>query len=165
MKCPKCGVDLLPTIRHKLKINYCQSCKGLWLEHDELEELEDEVFDFGDRWKGTLVFSSAATTHKCPECSALLQRFRYRFYDLYMEFCPNQHGYWLDDDEDTRVLELMKTVRWRAAGQFRTALHPTASTGRGCAKAIANMPAIAIASVGAETSSVADTSPREARSS
>ncbi len=25
-----------------------------------------------------------------------------------MEFCPNQHGYWLEDDEDTRVLELMK---------------------------------------------------------
>jgi Zn-finger nucleic acid-binding protein len=25
-----------------------------------------------------------------------------------MEFCENQHGYWLDDDEDTRVLELMK---------------------------------------------------------
>jgi Zn-finger nucleic acid-binding protein len=32
----------------------------------------------------------------------------YRFYDLEMEFCPNQHGYWLDHDEDTRVLELMK---------------------------------------------------------
>ena len=25
-----------------------------------------------------------------------------------MEFCPNQHGYWLDVDEDTRVLELMQ---------------------------------------------------------
>ena len=24
-------------------------------------------------------------------------------------FCPNQHGYWLDKDEDTRVLELMRT--------------------------------------------------------
>src|SRR5689334_21845731 len=45
---------------------------------------------------------------KCPECNALLRRFRYRFYDLEMELCENQHGYWLDDDEDTRVLELMK---------------------------------------------------------
>jgi Zn-finger nucleic acid-binding protein len=80
----------------------------MWLEHDELQQLEDEVFDFGDRWKGTLVFSSASTTHKCPECIALLQRFRYRFYDLEMEFCPNRHGYWLEHDEDTRVLELMK---------------------------------------------------------
>ena len=108
MKCPRCAVELVPTMRHKLKVNSCPSCKGMWLEHDELEELEDEVFDFGDRWKGTLVFSSTPTTHPCPECAAALQRFRYRFYDLEMEFCPNRHGYWLDDDEDTRVLELMK---------------------------------------------------------
>lgn len=108
MKCPRCGVDLQPAERHKLQLNLCPSCKGMWLEHDELDQLEDEVFDFGDRWKGTLVFSSTATSDKCPECTASLQRFRYRFYDLEMEFCPNQHGYWLEDDEDTRVLELMK---------------------------------------------------------
>ena len=80
----------------------------MWLEYQELEQLEDEVFDFGEAAKGTLVFSSTPTTAKCPECSALLKRFRYRFYDLEMEFCENQHGYWLEDDEDTRVLELMK---------------------------------------------------------
>jgi Zn-finger nucleic acid-binding protein len=108
MKCPKCSVDLQPTIRHKIQVNYCQSCKGMWLEHDELEVLEDEVFDFGDRWKGTLVFSSTSTTDKCPECAAFLQRFRYRLYDIDMDFCPNQHGYWLDEDEDSKVLELMK---------------------------------------------------------
>ena len=108
MKCPRCGVDLQPAERHKLKVNYCQSCKGMWLEHDELEQLEDEVFDFGERWKGTLVPSATPTSAKCPECSACLQRFHYRFYDLQMEFCPNQHGYWLEDDEDTKVLELMK---------------------------------------------------------
>jgi len=108
LKCPKCNSDLMPTIRHKIEVNYCQSCKGMWLEHQELEQLEDEVFDFGEHAKGTLVFSSTPTTDKCPECSALLKRFRYRLYDLEMEFCENQHGYWLDDDEDTRVLELMK---------------------------------------------------------
>jgi Zn-finger nucleic acid-binding protein len=108
MKCPRCNVDLVPTTRYKLKVNICQSCKGMWFEHDELQELEDEVFDFGDRWKGTLAFGSQATTDKCPECAAALQRFSYRFYDLEMEFCPNQHGYWLEAGEDTRVLELMK---------------------------------------------------------
>ncbi len=108
MKCPKCGVDLLPTERHKLKVNYCQSCKGMWFEQVELGELEDEVFDFGDRWKGSLFLNSSPTTDQCPECAERLQRFQYRFYDLEMEVCPNQHGYWLEADEDTRVLELMK---------------------------------------------------------
>lgn len=80
----------------------------MWLEYKELEQLEDEVFDFGEAAKGTLAFSSTPTTAKCPECAALLKRFKYRFYDLEMDLCPNQHGFWLDNDEDTRVLELMK---------------------------------------------------------
>lgn len=80
----------------------------MWLENQELEQLEDEVFDLGEHAKGTLIFSSTPTTHKCPECSANLKRFRYRAFDLEMEFCENQHGYWLDEDEDTRVIELMQ---------------------------------------------------------
>ena len=108
MKCPKCNIELVPAVRHKLPVYLCPSCKGMWLEQPELAQLEDEVFDFGDRWKGTLVFGSTATTDHCPVCAALLRRFKYRFYDLEMEFCPNGHGYWLEADEDTRVLELMK---------------------------------------------------------
>lgn len=108
MKCPKCKTDLEPTIRHKLEINYCPSCKGMWLERAELGQLEDEVFDFGEHAKGTLVFDSTPTADQCPECDSTLRSFRYRFYDLVMELCPQQHGYWLTDDEDTRVLELMK---------------------------------------------------------
>jgi len=108
LKCPKCNADLVPAVRHKINVNYCQSCKGMWLERQDLGKLEDEVFDYGDDAKGTLAFSSTPTTAKCPECNAPLKRFKYRFYDLEMEVCENQHGYWLDEDEDTRVLQLMK---------------------------------------------------------
>ena len=108
MKCPRCGSDLVPATRHKIGVNYCQSCKGMWLESRELEQLENEAFDFGEHAKGTLISGAAPTADKCPECNALLTRFRYRFYDLTMELCEHQHGYWLDPDEDTRVLELMK---------------------------------------------------------
>jgi Zn-finger nucleic acid-binding protein len=37
-----------------------------------------------------------------------MKTFQYRFYDLELDFCDEQHGYWLDTDEDKRVLELMK---------------------------------------------------------
>jgi Zn-finger nucleic acid-binding protein len=37
-----------------------------------------------------------------------MSTFEYREYGLELEFCPDQHGYWLDADEDKRVLELMK---------------------------------------------------------
>ena len=107
MKCPKCNTDLVQTKRHKIDVNYCASCRGMWLDCKELEQLEDEVFDFGDDKKGTLVFKSVPTTAQCPQCSQFLKRFQYRLYDLELEFCENGHGYWLDEDEDTRVLELM----------------------------------------------------------
>lgn len=108
VKCPKCNVDLVSTARHKITVQACPSCKGMWFEQQELGQLEDEAFDFGEHAKGTLVPSSSPTTLKCPQCAAALRRFQYRFYDLEMEFCENQHGYWLEDDEDTRVLELMR---------------------------------------------------------
>lgn len=108
VKCPQCNVDLVSSARHKITVQACPSCKGMWFACQELEELEDEAFDFGEHAKGTLVPSSTPTTLKCPECSAPLNRFQYRFYDLQMEFCENQHGYWLEDDEDTRVLVLMR---------------------------------------------------------
>jgi uncharacterized protein len=111
LKCPKCDVDLVPTVRYKLTVNACPSCKGMWFEHQELGQLEDEVFDFGDHAKGTLVVDSTPTTHKCPECARLMNKFRYRFYDLEMELCQSEHGYWLEYGEDTRVLELMKQER------------------------------------------------------
>jgi Zn-finger nucleic acid-binding protein len=37
-----------------------------------------------------------------------MRRFQYRAYDLEMDFCEDGHGYWLDDEGDKRVLELMK---------------------------------------------------------
>jgi Zn-finger nucleic acid-binding protein len=108
MKCPNCNTDLVQTKRNGIDVEYCQSCKGMWLSRQELEQLEDEVFDFGDDKKSSLIFSSSATTLKCPQCGKLMRRFQYRFYDLEMDFCEDGHGYWLNKDEDKRVLELMK---------------------------------------------------------
>jgi Zn-finger nucleic acid-binding protein len=101
----------------------------MWLEAQELSELEDEAFDLGEHAKGTLALTSTATTAKCPECSAQLRRFSYRFFDLQLEFCPNQHGYWLDENEDDRVLALMKQEerdakrKGLAEAQWTTTLH------------------------------------------
>jgi Zn-finger nucleic acid-binding protein len=108
MRCPNCNTDLAQTKHSGVDVEFCQSCKGMWLSCRELEQLEDEVFDFGDDEKGSLIFSSTATTRACPQCDKPMRRFRYRLYDLEMDFCEDGHGYWLDEDEDKRVLEIMK---------------------------------------------------------
>ena len=34
--------------------------------------------------------------------------FNYRAFNLELDFCPNEHGFWLDSGEEKRVLEIMK---------------------------------------------------------
>lgn len=108
MKCPNCDNDLVQTKRDRIEVEYCPSCRGMWLSRQELQELEDEAFDLGEDEKGTLIFSATATIRKCPQCGKLMKRFEYRLYDLEMDFCEDGHGFWLDADEDQRVLDVMK---------------------------------------------------------
>ncbi len=108
MKCPNDNTDLEPVRRDGLDLESCPQCKGMWLSRQELEQLEDKAFHLGDDEKGTLVASPQAATRTCPQCGKLMKSFDYRFYDLQLDFCEDGHGYWLDADEDKRVLELMK---------------------------------------------------------
>lgn len=39
MKCPNCNETLLITERHKVEIDYCPSCRGVWLDRGELDKL------------------------------------------------------------------------------------------------------------------------------
>ncbi len=107
MKCPDCNTDLVQGKRDGVEMEICSTCKGMWLNNQELAQLEDEVFDFGDDEKGSLMFGTTPTIRKCPQCEKLMKRFQYRLYDLEMDFCEDQHGYWLEADEDKRVLELV----------------------------------------------------------
>ena len=108
MNCPNCGTELAPARRHGIDVETCPSCKGLWLNAKELDQLEDEAFDLGDAEKGTLVFAAEPSDRGCPECGQPLQGFQYRLYDLPLEFCAQGHGYFLDAGEDDRVLALMR---------------------------------------------------------
>lgn len=108
MKCPVCNTSLVQTKRSGVQMEICPSCQGMWLTRQELTALEDEIFDFGDDEKGSLMLGSEPTMLKCPQCGKALKSFQYRLYDLDMDFCEDGHGFWLTADEDKRVLDLMK---------------------------------------------------------
>jgi Zn-finger nucleic acid-binding protein len=65
------------------------------------------------------VENAAKTEHPCPVCSANLTEFTYRFQDLRIEACPNQHGFWLDQDEDARILDVMNKEQLDSARAIR----------------------------------------------
>ena len=107
MNCPRCDALLSGDKTKNILVDRCPECKGLWLDYDELDELEDVVLD-DDPAKGSLLFRSYQGSLQCPVCQSTMEMFHYRAYDLELDMCPNEHGFWLDGGEEKRVLGIMK---------------------------------------------------------
>ncbi|WP_312790430.1 zf-TFIIB domain-containing protein [Sphingobacterium sp.] len=43
MKCPNCNETLLMTERHRIEIDYCPNCRGVWLDKGELDKLLEQA--------------------------------------------------------------------------------------------------------------------------
>ena len=106
MNCPRCHATLSVEKYKDVEVDRCPICNGMWLEYYELDQLEDVKMD-DDDVKGSLMFRSYQGDLHCPTCESGMQMFHYRAYDLELDFCPNEHGFWLDSGEEKRVLELM----------------------------------------------------------
>ncbi|MCC7117783.1 MAG: zf-TFIIB domain-containing protein [Anaerolineales bacterium] len=109
MNCPKCNNELIQKFyKGLLEVDACPNCRGLWLDAQELDRLEDLAFDEDER-KGSLIHFQQPTEFLCPHCASPLVEFQYRLYDLRLEYCAeNAHGFWLDGGEEERVLALMQ---------------------------------------------------------
>jgi len=107
MNCPKCGTLLVKkSYKGLMEVDCCPNCRGMWLDFEELDRLEDVAFD-QDELKGSLVHLEGKTKFPCPHCGGHLREFQYRLYDLKLDYCDNEHGFWLDAGEDVRVMDIM----------------------------------------------------------
>lgn len=107
MRCPNCSHNLQIANYKGIEVNQCQNCGGVWFDFKELDDLEDTVLS-DDESKGTLVWDKKPSDKKCPICSKKMVGFNYRLNNLYLEYCEDMHGYWLDRGEEERVVEEMK---------------------------------------------------------
>ncbi len=107
MDCPKCGSNLKMTKYKGIEVDKCESCEGMWLDYPELDELEDTVLD-ADEQKGSMITRPGESEFKCPKCLGPMQQFRYRYDEILLEVCAEEHGFWLDKGEEKRVLETME---------------------------------------------------------
>jgi Zn-finger nucleic acid-binding protein len=108
MKCPKDGTELVEkSYKRGLIVDECPQCNGMWLDANELDELEDQKYN-EDEYKGSLVHREVLTKYPCPHCGQPLHEFQYRLRSLMLDYClENGHGFWLDSGESERVLQLM----------------------------------------------------------
>ena len=107
MKCPRCGAPLDVTDYKSVEVDRCPNCHGMWLDYHEMDDLEDQTFA-DDRLKGMMMYAVRDGDISCPKCDSTMKVFNYRAYDLPIDLCPNDHGFWLDQGEAEQVEQLMK---------------------------------------------------------
>jgi len=107
LNCPRCSKQLRVEKHKGIEVDRCPSCEGMWLDYHELDQLEDTVMD-DDRGKGTMFFKAQGGELTCPRCAGPMSWFRYRHYNVELDFCEAEHGFWLDKGEESRVLEIME---------------------------------------------------------
>ena len=48
MKCPRCQTELMISDRQGIEIDFCQQCRGVWLDRGELDKIIERASRFGD---------------------------------------------------------------------------------------------------------------------
>ena len=46
MKCPTCAIDLVMSERSGIEIDYCPTCRGVWLDRGELDKIIERSQSF-----------------------------------------------------------------------------------------------------------------------
>jgi len=108
MKCPRDNTDLVIEHHHGIEVDHCPSCNGRWLDHHELDRLEATVQSTEAERLATIQYSRRESELNCPVCSKQMTAFNYRAYDLELDTCDEQHGFWLDAGEDSRVRDIVE---------------------------------------------------------
>jgi len=111
--CPKCDVPLFILHYKDIEVDFCDRCRGLWLDAGELEALlqrtgakaDDPLLKFqrqsGIRPKGR--------PHLCPRCDTPLHEIQVEHAGaptLTLDKCPRGHGLWFDADELRQLLTM-----------------------------------------------------------
>jgi Zn-finger nucleic acid-binding protein len=106
--CPRDTTSTLQTVtEHGIEIDRCPACQGAWYDFDELPKLESTVAP-EDAASGMVEYSKHESTITCPVGGEPMVAFNYRAYNLELDGCPAEHGFWLDAGESERVREIMR---------------------------------------------------------
>ena len=57
---------------------------------------------------GMIDYAKRESELACPECGKPMRAFNYRAYNLEIDACTDEHGFWLDAGESVRVRDIMK---------------------------------------------------------
>jgi Zn-finger nucleic acid-binding protein len=108
MECPRDQAEMGVETHRGIEMDHCPECNGRWLDHDELDRLEATVRSTDEQRLGMIEYAGRDSELACPKCGKPMRAFNYRAYDLELDACVDQHGFWLDAGEDGRVRDIIE---------------------------------------------------------
>lgn len=103
MQCPRDKSELIHETEFGIQVDHCPICEGRWFDRNELDQLEATVASTPEERRATIEYGEKRSDLDCPVCGKRMEAFNYRAYDLELDQCEDEHGYWLDAGEDDRV--------------------------------------------------------------
>jgi Zn-finger nucleic acid-binding protein len=110
MDCPRCQQALVVHTLEPVKVGECSTCKGAWLDWDELRMLKDATdpdlrwMDF-QIWKHQDRFQIKEIPLQCPSCGGGMVVIDYDTTTVRVDFCLQCQGVWLDAYEFQKIIE------------------------------------------------------------
>jgi Zn-finger nucleic acid-binding protein len=111
MNCPACAAEMRLADYERVRINLCDACGGVWLDHKELQEIAERrlekidhaILDSFEHATGVTAAGSERDRQrglKCPVCRATLSVVNYGYSSgILVDHCPADCGVFLDKGE------------------------------------------------------------------
>jgi Zn-finger nucleic acid-binding protein len=119
MQCPSCQGSLRPIGYEGIQIETCQSCRGEWLDGEELGHVvRAREVRFDEQERRAIAAATKITGVKledldrdlpCPKCDGRTDAINYGGdTGIVIDRCPGCHGIWLDGGELERIQALVE---------------------------------------------------------
>ena len=107
MYCPVDNEPMIVLEHDAVEIDYCVVCKGVWLDHGELELLLGfEEADAATVSGGAPAPAAGEKKRRCPVCGKkMVKEATPGDSPVTYDRCPRGHGVWFDDGELATVLK------------------------------------------------------------
>ena len=100
--CPKCDTALFILRFKSVEVDYCDQCRGVWLDAGELEQIAGGTLPGFQQQVGSI---PPGKKHLCPRCDTPLHEITAPG-DLTLDRCPKGHGLWFDATELEQLLAM-----------------------------------------------------------
>ena len=114
MLCPECRQAMIIVEHHRIELDYCPKCEGVWFDATELELLL-QVADLHEVELSLEVMlrlpEVKESTHrrKCPLCRRKMREVAISEPPVIVDVCTHEEGLWFDGGEVHQLLTQLAT--------------------------------------------------------